>query len=281
MKKIISLSLTVIITSTLVGCGGDDSSESINTGTFVDAPVQGLQYSTTTQSGVTDENGNFKYKDGETVTFQIGNLVLGSVAAKKTITPITLGGDTNLNMIGTKSTNIARILQSLDDNSSNSSIIVIPTALQDLNVTNNIDLESESDLNTILTKAQSKTSKTYTLRDASDAKDEMKEFLQGYLYNGSYSGTSSFDPEQSSESALKCGNDITWNVTISGGTTVSGSTSVETLTVSGITLSNSTMEGTLSDGTIWNSTIDENGDINGTYNFGNDQCVGTIAGTKN
>jgi len=41
------------------------------------------------------------------------------------------------------------------------------------------------------------------------------------------------------------------------------------------------MSGITSDATSWNGTIDEDGKITGTYNWGSGQCVGTISGTKN
>ena len=94
MKKIKYLGLSLIAATALgfSGCGSSgssgSSSDTTQTGTFVDAPVQGLNYSTATQSGVTDSSGHFKYKSGETVTFKIGNLTLGSLNAKKTITPL-------------------------------------------------------------------------------------------------------------------------------------------------------------------------------------------------
>ena len=286
MKNIKTLGISLAVASTLfIGCGGGGSSstseDDTQTGTFVDAPVQGLSYTTATQSGVTDVSGHFKYKSGETVTFKIGNLVLGSVNAKKTITPLTLGGNTDLNTIGTKATNIARILQSLDDNSSDTSKIVIPTSLQNLNVTN-INLEVEADLQTVLTQAQSKTSKTYTLKSTIDAKNEMKSFLQNYLYTGSYSATSVYDPNSSSLPASQCGGTLQWTINIASNGVVAGSSTTEgNRTIIGISLSNSTISGIANDETSWNATINEDGKITGTYNYGNGQCVGTISGTKN
>jgi hypothetical protein len=287
MKKMKSLGLSLVVISTLgfVGCGGGSSSstseDDTQTGTFVDAPVQGLSYTTATQSGVTDASGHFKYKSGETVTFRIGNLTLGNVKAKKTITPLTLGGDTNLNHIGTKAINIARILQSLDDNSSNSSIIVIPSLLQDLNVTN-IDLESEADLQIVLIQAEDKTSKTYTLKSSIDAKNEMKSFLQNYLYTGSYSATSVYDPNSSSLPASQCGGTLQWTINIASDGVVTGNSTTEgNRAIVGISLSDSTISGIANDGTSWNATINEDGKMAGTYNYDNGLCVGTISGTKN
>jgi len=195
MTNIKSLGLKVIATAilglSLVGCGGGsgglsdegtptDTTPATYTGTFVDSPVQGLQYSTATLSGITDNQGRFNYKDGETVTFKIGNLFLGSAIGGNVVTPLTLNGESDLNNIGVKATNIARILQSLDENPSNSALIKIPSSLKDLDVSN-IDLEADADLGTVLQEAQNITSKPYILKDSTTAKADMKKSIG--LYN--------------------------------------------------------------------------------------------------
>ena len=194
-------SALVVIAFGFTGCGGGGGGSTgtdtptTQTGTFIDAPVEGLEYSTPTLSGFTNANGEFQYKTGETVTFKIGNLELGSATGGTTITPLTLAGDTDLNNIGTKATNIARILQTLDNNSSNGAKLVIPTSIRDLNVSSS-NFESDAVLNEILTKAQVKTSVAYTLKNSTLAKNEMireintHNTLNSYedLKNGFYTG---------------------------------------------------------------------------------------------
>ncbi len=94
-------------------------------GIFYDSPVCGLEYETQTICGATDERGTFKYRAGETVTFSIGGLVLGSAPASKWVTPANLAIEVGgyLNKIrNQKVTNISRFLQSLnkDDDIENS-----------------------------------------------------------------------------------------------------------------------------------------------------------------
>ncbi|HAO19132.1 MAG TPA: hypothetical protein DCQ37_00700, partial [Desulfobacteraceae bacterium] len=75
------------------GCssGGDDSSSPvIKQGQFIDTVVEGLEYETPTQSGVTDENGTFSYAEGETVTFSVGDIVIGDAPGGDTVTPVDL-----------------------------------------------------------------------------------------------------------------------------------------------------------------------------------------------
>ncbi|MGL5410584.1 MAG: hypothetical protein ACRDAP_18020, partial [Shewanella sp.] len=102
----------------LAGCGGGDSDNEspptpapTKTGVFLDSPVAGLNYKTATiAAGVTNAKGEFNYRDGEAVSFYIGELMLPSVKAGAQITPADLGGG-----LSTATTvNILQLLQSLD-----------------------------------------------------------------------------------------------------------------------------------------------------------------------
>ena len=91
----------------LGGCGGGGNSNNavvpgveptpILTGYFTDSAVEGLTYTTDTQSGVTDLNGAFTYQAGETVVFSIGDFMLGeSATAAPKMTPLDLIPDSFL-----------------------------------------------------------------------------------------------------------------------------------------------------------------------------------------
>ena len=181
MKKIFLISIIILLG--LIGCGSDssggDTTVETKTGAFIDAPVEGLKYETPTLSGYTNGAGQFQYKTGENVKFSLGNLIFGSATGSNTMTPLTLTGENDLNNISSKATNIARILQTLDDNTSGSGLIKLSSSLRDLNVSN-VDFESEASLNTILQKAQEKTSRTYTLKDSEASKTEMKNYLTAH-----------------------------------------------------------------------------------------------------
>ncbi len=83
------------------------------TGHFFDAPVTGLDFHTPTHSGKTESGGAFDYIPGETVTFAIGDLTLGTTPASHRITPLDLMGSDTTDDVGV--INMARLLQSLDD----------------------------------------------------------------------------------------------------------------------------------------------------------------------
>jgi hypothetical protein len=96
MKKIIGNVLAGLMLGLLLSCGGGGSGngsvdDSIKVGRFLDSPVAGVSYSTETLSGKTNANGEFEYREGETVTLKIGELQLGNpVKAQSRITPFDL-----------------------------------------------------------------------------------------------------------------------------------------------------------------------------------------------
>lgn len=135
----------------LYGCGGGSTStgggtpDVINTGVFIDAPVKGLEYSTATQSGVTNESGEFKYKSGETVAFKIDGLEIGAVNAASEV-PVTALP---------KYIEVARLLQSLDIDSLEELIdisgIKIPASIK--TQLNDLLSNNQSNFDSVLTQA--------------------------------------------------------------------------------------------------------------------------------
>jgi hypothetical protein len=96
-------------------------------GTLTDGPVAGVQYTTSAgYSGVTGANGSYSYNAGETVTFKIGAITLGTVTATGTVTPLDLAAAaTNKENVAT---NLLVLLQSLDADGNPSNGITINDA---------------------------------------------------------------------------------------------------------------------------------------------------------
>lgn len=102
------------------------------TGYFIDSPVSGLSWSTRfngniTGSGTTTLNGAYPFLVGETVTFSLGTLELGTVQASAFITPLTLADTTNINTPFV--VNLARLLQTLDTDNNPENGITLPTGV--------------------------------------------------------------------------------------------------------------------------------------------------------
>ena len=89
----------------------------IVTGIFKIFPIEGLDYETPTVHGRTNAKGEFSYAEGETVTFSVGGIVLGSAPAEEKLTPADLSMEVAGSvdkLMNRKVTNMARLLLSLD-----------------------------------------------------------------------------------------------------------------------------------------------------------------------
>lgn len=98
----------------------ESSIQKVVKGVFYDGPVQGLEYQTLTTSGITNKKGEFEYREGETVTFSVAGLVLGTARGSNRITPADLvtefvGDIRKLKL--KKVTNLAKFIQSLNSGS--------------------------------------------------------------------------------------------------------------------------------------------------------------------
>ncbi|BFM08883.1 hypothetical protein [Halioxenophilus aromaticivorans] len=108
-----------LVALTLAGCGGgggsnkSNSTDEILTGVFIDSPAGGVEYSTESQSGVTDEYGRFSYKAGELVNFTVGTFDLGTAPAADTVYLFDLNGLGDPFDATTR--NKVRVLLGLDD----------------------------------------------------------------------------------------------------------------------------------------------------------------------
>jgi mono/diheme cytochrome c family protein len=131
--------LTVCAAAALSACGGGGggtaaavpSTPGLQVATFIDAPVQGLEYSSSSTSGLTDVNGNFEYVAGESVTFQVGNLVLGSVTPEgDQVRPMDLVPAAT-SATDARVTRILQTLQTLDDDGDPENGISIPSGTRE------------------------------------------------------------------------------------------------------------------------------------------------------
>lgn len=104
------------------------------TGVFA-GPVHGLKYETPTTSGVTNERGEFEYRDGETVSFKVGRWVLGAAVGAPRLNLADLANRVagQLEKLHDASvTNAARLLQTLDEDGDLENGLTIAPAAHDL-----------------------------------------------------------------------------------------------------------------------------------------------------
>ncbi|MGB7786745.1 MAG: hypothetical protein WBL27_11645 [Salinimicrobium sp.] len=103
--------------------------EKKKTGVFTDSEVGGLKYETETKSGVTNSAGEYEYLEGETVTFYVGDIKLGSGPATGEMSPVSIASSEGATIATPEVKNMAAFLQTLDSDGDPSNGILIETAV--------------------------------------------------------------------------------------------------------------------------------------------------------
>lgn len=93
MRAVLSAS-TVAVILLSSGCGGGNDAAPAETTGILHSQIKGVSYRTPSRSGQTDANGTFTCLVGETVSFSIGGIELGSATASSKISLFTLAGMT-------------------------------------------------------------------------------------------------------------------------------------------------------------------------------------------
>ena len=103
----------------LTACGDDSKETDYNDWLFLTAdksgvlgapPISGMAYRTPTNHGLTDDKGQFDYRDGQQIGFSIGDINLPRVTAKPLIRLVDFGGGKENQVVR----NIRRLLWTLD-----------------------------------------------------------------------------------------------------------------------------------------------------------------------
>ena len=141
---------------------GDTSSTTASSatwtdGTFVDGIVEGMQFSTSSGlHGITDASGTFQYQEGDTISFSVGNVVIGSFASSAMADGVVFLQE--IAGVGLEDLNddyvekMAVFLQSLDNDADAYNGIVISSELHEAFSDESFDLAtmSKADLHDVL-----------------------------------------------------------------------------------------------------------------------------------
>jgi len=96
------------------------------TGRIIDSPVDGIRYETATKVGVSSNGGKYEYETGESVSFYLGDILLGTTLASEALTPVDLY-PSDLMQQG----RLAQLLQTADSDSDASNGITIQPSTHD------------------------------------------------------------------------------------------------------------------------------------------------------
>ncbi|MBT8437226.1 MAG: hypothetical protein KJP11_07635 [Gammaproteobacteria bacterium] len=179
------------------GGGGGGGSDVVLTGQFVDSPVEGVSYFSGGLSGITAA-GRFSYRSGEDLYLSIGDIDLGNGLARNIFTPLTLVGATSPG--APKVINIARFLQTLDDDGDPSNGILITEAVRTAAVGMTIDFDlgttifpNDGNVQTVVADLTALTTAgARSLVSAAAAEAHLRSTLNDILSSGSgtYTGSS-------------------------------------------------------------------------------------------
>lgn len=264
----------------LSACDSDDSNNTIQSqsGNFIDSPVQGVSYVSGNTSGMTDGVGQFIYEPNAQVMFMIGDIALGSAAGASTITPVELVNGA-VDEANSTVTNIARFLQTLDDDGNPDNGITITSDVTNLAISKNInfsqsitDFENDGNVQTCIAELTAVTSAgARTLVSAAQAQSHLNASLIALLagdYNGTFSG----------------GDVGSFSLTIANDGSISGigQGSDEAFTFTGnVNSSGSAAAGNVSTGAMFVMAIARDGSIVGTWNNTIFGLSGSLVGSKN
>ena len=109
--------LLLLLTLLLSGCGQSNLNDSdadskpisdhvgastILTGRFLDSAVEGITYTSGSTTGTTHSSGTFQYENGNTVSFSVGDVVIGSGTPAEVMTAVDLVSEGNTDSVEVK-----------------------------------------------------------------------------------------------------------------------------------------------------------------------------------
>mgnify|MGYP003632039231 CR=1 FL=1 len=179
LKKLLIVT-TILFISACGGGSGDGVQPNLDLqGQLIDSATQGVRYETlpSGKTGTTDASGTFKYEPGDTVSFYIGDILLGSATGAATITPVDLVPSA-IDEMNPQVTNISRFLQSLDEDENLDNGIQISVATHTAFANQSMDFSlSEAAFETAFNSISDAVLGGTTLVTASDAQAHLRDTL--------------------------------------------------------------------------------------------------------
>lgn len=274
---------------TFGGCGdsstGPGGGDGIPTARFIDSPVEGLEYTVGALGGTTDNTGRFEYVLGADVTFKVGGIVLGTAPVARVLTPIDLVPGA-FDVFDSHVTNIARFLQTIDDDAIPTNGLTITEAVRTAAAGRSIDFDQavinfENDVdvqNAIAALTAATAAGPRTLLDVTAAQANLTSAIEELL-PGNYSGI--FELLGSGNNLPQIG---TWSFSIDTQGVVTGSGTVQGQPVdfagtvgTGGSIADSQGPGSE---TAYDGTITPSGEVSGHW-YGPGDIIAHFEGQRN
>ncbi len=211
----VAFALLTIVLALGLSCSDDESSPTSGSnpppsgeeGTFVDSPVQGLEYASGAESGLTASDGRFAYDRHEDVQFKCGDIVLGQAPPAAILSPlhIVLGAT---QVTDNSVTNIARFLQTIDDDANPDNGIVITDGVRTAAAGQSLDFlqdptsfEDDPGVQAVISALTAQTSAgARSLVGASEAQAHLEAALLA-AYANTYNGRTCLDLDTGAQRA--------------------------------------------------------------------------------
>jgi len=280
IKTYIQAFLFLITSMGLLACGGSGGGGAVPEqlqGVFIDSPVSGLRFETTSTSGFTDSQGVFSYRRGELVRFFVGDVFVGEATGQAILTPVELvAGALDENNIQVQ--NIAMFLQSIDDDGDESNGINISgltnsAALQGQSVDFSLAagvFEADGGIQILISNITAANGMARSMISREQARNALGVNLLA-LFGGNYQGTFTGDDAGS------------WAVTIDASGVITGQRTSDNFgeaTVSGNVGSSgqSSISGT-ADTVIFSGLFSRSGEVSGSW-LDDDGTSGVFSGRR-
>lgn len=106
----------LLTANTTIDWSGTVDADGVMTGVFIGSDVNNVRFETATQAGYTNDAGEFQYESGQTVSFYVGDVMLGTAQASSYVTPQDFLADVDANIAVSDQVveNVLRFLQTLD-----------------------------------------------------------------------------------------------------------------------------------------------------------------------
>jgi hypothetical protein len=280
-SQILAGGLLIYILAACGGGGGGSSSPQPSSeaaitanGILLDAPVEGARHVSGSVRGITDANGTFQYEIGNSVRFYVGDILLGEAVGKPMITPVDFinGADINNDTV----TNIARFLQTIDEDENPDNGIQISQIVRDLAKNRSVNFsqspaafDSDGNVQIIIGELTAATvAGARPLVSSTIAQNHLSQSIWNY-YAGSYEGTFTGDDSGSFNASITTNGAITGtgNSNNLGAFSIFGSLGTDgsfTLAAGG-TNRGATYSGTITADKMIAGTWDNGGGSNGTF----------------